>query len=435
MTGVNITVDGKSLRVEHRSPILAAIRSLGINVPTLCHMDGMEPYAVCRLCIVEVTQGGRTRLVTSCNFPAEEGLEVVTGSERVQRHRRMMAELLLARCPDVERVRKLAASLGVQTSRFKSIEPSDCVLCGLCVRVCEEYVGAAALGFVGRGSQRVVGTPWSLDPDSCIACGACTYVCPTGAIHMEAETTERWRRELPSDQRLCRYARIGLVSHKVCPNDFRCSECEVDQRFFEELGTHPLLAIAPGLRRRPKQVGRFAVVDDRFFSAGHAWVKSLGARVRVGVDDFARQLVGSVTGLTLHAERGAEVKAGEPAATVMNDEYEVTLRFPVSGTVAHLNEAVRSEPALLNDDPYDRGWLYMLDPLDFYTEARGLVARDQALAWMQKQSDRLSQLLKDKGIGAFSDDGALAPDFAKTMGREQLASLEAELLVGAGSSE
>ena len=104
------------------------------------------------MCVVEVKRGKRTRLVTSCNFPCEEGLEVFTDTERVRQHRRIMAELLLARCPDIPKVQEIAASVGVEKSRFKTVgEPSDCVMCGLCVRICDQIVGASALSFIGLG--------------------------------------------------------------------------------------------------------------------------------------------------------------------------------------------------------------------------------------------------------------------------------------------
>ncbi len=422
MTEVNMKIDGRDVKAEQRSPLLGAIRSLGIQVPTLCHVDGLEPYGVCRMCIVEVKRGKRTRLVTSCNFPSEEGLDVFTDTERVRQHRRVMAELMLARCPDVPGIRELAASVGVEKSRFKTTEPSDCVLCGLCVRVCDQIVGASALSFIDRGNQRAVGTPWSVDPDACIACGACTYVCPTGAMHMEEQTVERWRRELASDQRLCRYARMGLISYKICPNDFRCSECEVDQRLFEELGTHPLLALAPGLRKLPKQVGPFDVVEDRFYSRGHTWVKLTRDQVRMGMDDFARKLIGPVEKLTLHAKPDDAFKPGDPAVTVLSNGRKATLRFPIAGTVAHVNQAVLDDPALVDEDCYERGWLLVVRPDDFYAQSRLLVNRDEVESWIEGQSQKLAQNLKAKGIDE------LTPGFAEKIGKEDFARLGDEFL-------
>ncbi len=418
---VNIKIDGRETKAEQRSPLLGAIRSLGIPVPTLCQLDGLEPYGVCRMCIVEVKRDTHTRLVTSCNFPCEEGLEVRTDTERVRQHRRIMAELLLARCPDIPKVREIAASVGVEKSRFKTVgEPSDCVMCGLCVRVCDQIAGASALSFIGRGNQRVVGTPWSVDPDACIACGACAYVCPTGAMHMEEQTVERLRREMVSGDRLCRYARMGLISHKICSNAFRCSVCDVDQRLFEELGTHPILVIAPGLRSQPKQVGPFDVMEDRFYSPGHTWVKLTRDQARVGMDDFARKLVGPVGELTLHAKPADAFKPGDPAVTVASNGRKVTLRFPISGTVTHVNQAVLDDPALVDEDCYERGWLLMVRPDDFYAQSWQLVSQDEVESWIEGQSQKLAQNLKAKGINE------LTPDFAEKLNQADFLRLEGE---------
>ncbi|MBN2576529.1 MAG: (2Fe-2S)-binding protein [Deltaproteobacteria bacterium] len=386
-------IDGREAKAEHRAPLLGAIRSLGIHVPTLCHLDGLEPYGVCRMCVVEVKRGKRTRLVTSCNFPSEEGLEVFTDTERVRQHRKIMAELLLARCPNVPYVQELARSVGVEKSRFRMVEASDCVMCGLCVRVCDQIVGASALSFIDRGNQRVVGTPWYVDDGACIACGACSYVCPTGAMHMEEQTTERWRRELAADQRICRYARMGLVSYKICPNDFRCSECDVDQRLFEEHGTHPVLAVAPGQRSKPRPVGPFLVVEDRCYSRSHAWVKMTGGHARIGIDDFALQLLGPVEQVTVHSRKDAAVKTGDAAVTVVARGRRMTLRFPVAGTVAGLNETVLADPAMLAQDCYDRGWILRIRPTDFYTQSRLLIGRDDVASWIAEQTQKLAQAL------------------------------------------
>jgi len=429
MTEVNMKIDGREVKAEQRSPLLGAIRSLGIHVPTLCHIDGLEPYGVCRMCIVEVKRGKRTRLVTSCNFPCEEGLEVSTDTERVRQHRRIMAELLLARCPDVPKIQELAKSVGVDKSRFKVTEPSDCVLCGLCVRVCDQIVGASALSFIGRGNERVVGTPWYVDPNSCIACGACAYVCPTGAMHMEEKTAERWRRELASDDRLCRYARMGIISYKICPNDFRCSECDVDQRLFEEMGTHPVLAVAPGLRKVPKQVGSFDVVEDRFYSREHAWVKFDNERVRVGMDDFTRKLIGPLEEVVAHAKPDDAFKSGDPAVTLASNGRKLTLRFPISGKVTHVNQAVLEDPSLIDEDCYERGWLLMVQPDDFYSQSRSLVNRDEVEAWAKQQSEKLAQSLKAKGIDE------VTPGFAEKIGKEDFARLGSEFFEAGAKPE
>ena len=416
MSLVTMKIDGHEVKAEAREPILKPIRELGINIPTLCHMDGLEPYGVCRLCTVEVKRGKRTKLVTSCNFPATEGLEIRTDTENVIQHRRLMAELLLARCPEVKKVQEIAASLGVEKTPFETDgEPSDCVLCGLCVRVCDEIVGASALGFIGRGNQRMVGTPWYVDPDACIACGACTYVCPTGAMQMEAETKERWRKELSGNERVCRYARMGLVSHKVCPNNFDCATCEVDQRLFEEFGTHPILALAPGRRRQPKNVGHFTLIEDRAYFQGHTWAKLSRERARVGLDDFAQRLIGGISKAVFRARPGDVVHRGDPALNVSNNGHRAVMLFPIPGKIIHINPVLEENPSLINEDCYERGWLYTMEPVNPYEERNRLIDPDEASQWIQDESDSLFSVLTESKSAALSDGGELLPNFSRNL--------------------
>ncbi|HEX9116230.1 MAG TPA: 2Fe-2S iron-sulfur cluster-binding protein, partial [Anaerolineae bacterium] len=135
---VNLIVNGQKVQAETGTMLLEAIRSAGVEVPTLCNMDGLTPYGGCRMCSVELCRNGRSWVTTSCNYPVEEGLEVVTESARALATRQMMAELLLARCPNVPSVQRLAASVGVTGTAFGAEnEDEDCVLCPRCVRVCQ----------------------------------------------------------------------------------------------------------------------------------------------------------------------------------------------------------------------------------------------------------------------------------------------------------
>ena len=236
---VTAVIDGIEVRVERDTTILEAARLAGISIPTLCHHEALEPYGACRLCTVEVeTRPGKTKLVTACNFPLRRDTVVSTRSDRVLRGRRMIVELLLARCPGVPILEKLAAELGVPSPRFEQGK-GDCILCGLCVRVCREVVGVSAIGFIDRGPSREVDTPFRIDSQTCIGCGACTHVCPTGRMQMEFKAVERFL-ESPAQGRFCRYMRMGFVSYKLCPNSYQCWKCEYDQAFEDRFpGSHP----------------------------------------------------------------------------------------------------------------------------------------------------------------------------------------------------
>jgi len=174
---VNITLNGLAVSVEEGMTLLEAARFFGFPIPTLCHMDGLSPYGACRLCVVEIGEGARAKLVSSCTYPVEEGLVVRTASNRVIRARKMILELLLASCPQSKIIQDLAAAHDVQKQRFRQ-EHEDCILCGLCVRICEEQMMAKAIGFRNRGEKRSIGTPFDAHSEECRLCGACMYVCP-----------------------------------------------------------------------------------------------------------------------------------------------------------------------------------------------------------------------------------------------------------------
>ena len=174
---ITLKINGLDATVEKGTTLLEAARFLGFPIPTLCHMEGLSSYGACRLCVVEIGQGERARLVTSCTYPAEEGLVVRTSSSRVVRARRMILELLLASCPQSKVIQDLAAQHEIRTQRFKQ-EHEDCILCGLCVRMCEEQMAAKAIGFRGRGENRSIGTPFDVHSEECRQCGGCIYVCP-----------------------------------------------------------------------------------------------------------------------------------------------------------------------------------------------------------------------------------------------------------------
>jgi coenzyme F420 hydrogenase subunit beta len=174
---VHLTVNGLGVEVEPGTTLLEAARFLGFPIPTLCHLEGLTPYGACRLCVVEIGEGPRARLVSSCTYPAQEGLVVRTASNRVLRARKMILELLLASCPQSKVVQDLASRHDVRTQRFRQ-EHEDCILCGLCVRMCEEQMMAKAIGFRGRGKNRSLGTPFDAQSDVCRTCGGCQYVCP-----------------------------------------------------------------------------------------------------------------------------------------------------------------------------------------------------------------------------------------------------------------
>ena len=187
---VTLRIDDKEVKAKEGATILDVARKMGIEIPTLCYSSALEPFGACRLCSVEIVDKlGRKRIVTSCNYPVEEGLTVYTKSEKVQKTRKVLLELLLARCPKVTKIQDMAREYGVQKPRFWiNDEEEDCVLCGLCTRVCKERVGVYGINFAKRGVEREVTAPYHELSDDCIGCGACVIVCPTKSKKLRVNT-------------------------------------------------------------------------------------------------------------------------------------------------------------------------------------------------------------------------------------------------------
>jgi NADH-quinone oxidoreductase subunit G/NADP-reducing hydrogenase subunit HndD len=217
MSSVTIEVNGRKVEARKGETILSALRRASVKVPTLCYLEGLAPSGACRMCVVEVE--GSANLVPSCSFPVAEGMRIKSNSPAVMQARRTIIELLLSNHPDdcLYCIRggnctlaELAQEHGVRARRFRGAknkrekdmsgpsiqrDPEKCILCGKCVRVCEEIQGVSAIDFVQRGSKSMVGTAFNkgLNVSSCINCGQCILVCPTGALHERSYVEEVMR--------------------------------------------------------------------------------------------------------------------------------------------------------------------------------------------------------------------------------------------------
>lgn len=196
MEKVSVIIDGKTVEAVKDQCVLDVARENGIYIPSLCYNTEVKSSGgACRVCLVEAHQGGKMRLVTSCNYPVRKGLEIRTNTPFVHKIRKGVLELLMARVPDSDVIADMAAKEGLTETRFRKDEGENnrykCIACALCTNVCAEVVGVSAISMEDRGADKQPATPYRKPSDVCIGCGACVYACPTGAITMKEKDDVR----------------------------------------------------------------------------------------------------------------------------------------------------------------------------------------------------------------------------------------------------
>lgn len=220
MAAKTLTIDGQMVSAEEDQTVLEAARDAGIRIPALCHLEGIRDVGACRLCLVEIA--GSPKLLPACITKVQEGMEVLTATDRLRRYRRMILELLFAERNHVCSVcvsnghcelQNLAAEHGMDNVRFEYLSPklevdlshklfgmdhNRCVLCTRCVRACWHVEGAGTKNVSGRGIKtRIISDlnqPWG-ESETCTACGKCVAACPTGALFNRGATVAEMQRD------------------------------------------------------------------------------------------------------------------------------------------------------------------------------------------------------------------------------------------------
>ena len=199
MSEILLQIDGKQVRAKEGMTVLEAARGEGISIPTLCHHEKLEPFGGCRICMVEIEVRGWKQLVVSCVYPAEENLVVRTRTEKIDKIRKTILELLLAHAPDAPGLVELAQEYGADKNRFEK-DASFCIHCGLCVRYCAEVKKKNAVGFVDRGIRKEISFIPEIAAKECWNCKECFPLCPTSYLQAAYVLTEALAFSSPSTE-------------------------------------------------------------------------------------------------------------------------------------------------------------------------------------------------------------------------------------------
>ncbi|MBU0513436.1 MAG: (2Fe-2S)-binding protein [Proteobacteria bacterium] len=218
---VTLGIDGADIRAARGTSVLDVAIEYGICIPHLCHVPNLSDLGACRLCIVEHVKNGRSKVTTSCTLLVQEGMVIRSNSEKIRRLRRNIAELLVAQAPNSRAIQDIALRCGVKEVRYP-FRNRDCVLCGRCVRACTELFNARAIGFVGRGKERRVASPFGLRAEFCKQCGVCIDLCPMTITPCDGPMAA-------GEERLCGKCEAQLMVTEPMPD--QCTWCQLGEGF------------------------------------------------------------------------------------------------------------------------------------------------------------------------------------------------------------
>lgn len=193
-----IKIDGREAEAYPGETILQTARREDIFISSLCYCDATEPTNACRLCMVEIAEGNRSRLVASCAYPVKDGLTVITDTDELRKLRASLLKLLYAQAPENPVIMELMKRYEVEPEKRYQEKDGQCILCGLCVQVCRK-LGASAISTVQRGTTKKVSTPYDRQAATCIGCASCAGFCPTKCIEVSDTEEGRtiWNKKFP----------------------------------------------------------------------------------------------------------------------------------------------------------------------------------------------------------------------------------------------
>jgi NADH dehydrogenase/NADH:ubiquinone oxidoreductase subunit G len=218
---VNVNIDGARVRATRGTSVLDAAIEYAICIPHLCHVPHLSDIGACRLCIVEHVVNGRSKVTTSCTLNVEEGMVILSNTDKIRTLRRNLAELLVAQAPNSRAIQDIAVRCGVKQVRYP-FRNDNCVLCGRCVQVCNDVWRAKAIGFVGRGKERRVSYSLGTRPESCIQCGSCVELCPMTIAPCNGVMK-------PGEESLCGQCESQLLLADETPD--HCVWCKLGEGF------------------------------------------------------------------------------------------------------------------------------------------------------------------------------------------------------------
>ncbi len=218
---VNVSIDGAIIKAIKGTSVLDTAIEYGICIPHLCHIPNLSDIGACRLCIVEHVVNGRSKVTTSCTLNVEEGMVILTSTDKIKKLRHNLAELLVSQAPNSRAIQDIALRCGVTSVRYP-FRNEDCVLCGRCVRTCTEIWQARAIGFVGRGKDRHVDHPFGTRPEFCKQCEDCIMLCPMTITPCDGPMK-------PGEERLCGQCESQLIVAEQTPGS--CILCGLGEGF------------------------------------------------------------------------------------------------------------------------------------------------------------------------------------------------------------